>query len=132
MKELLEKAHKAACAARNHSYSPYSRFRVGAALVLAGGEIVAGCNVENASYGGTICAERTAFSAAVAQFGKIQPSALVLVTEPQAVPCGLCLQVLAEFCSPDFPIYLGTPKALGPKVQLQDLLPRPFGPQSLK
>lgn len=132
MKDVLQQAHRAAAAARENSYSPYSNFRVGAALVLEGGQIVSGCNVENASYGGTLCAERTAFAAAVAQFGKLRPAALVLVTDPQAVPCGLCLQVMAEFCAPDFPVYLGTPGALGPKVLLKDLLPRPFGPDSLK
>jgi cytidine deaminase len=131
MKELLQKAHHAAAEARNNSYSPYSKFRVGAALLLENGEIVAGCNVENASYGGTLCAERTAISSAVARFGKIRPAAMILVTEPEAVPCGLCLQVMAEFCPPDFPVYLGTPAGLGPRVTLKELLPRPFGPDSL-
>lgn len=128
----LQEVHRLASEARQNSYSPYSKFRVGAALLLDNGEIVPGCNVENASYGGTICAERTAFATAVAKFGKIKPAALVLVTEPEAVPCGFCLQVMAEFCTPDFPIYLGTPASLGPMVPLKHLLPRPFGPDSLK
>jgi homotetrameric cytidine deaminase len=128
----LKEAHHIAVEARKNSYSPYSRFRVGAALVLENGKIVGGCNVENSSFGGTICAERTAFSSAIAQFGKIRPKALVLVTEPEAVPCGLCLQVMAEFCPPDFPVYLGTPAGPGEAVTLKNLLPRPFGPDSLK
>jgi len=132
MSDLLKEAHRAACLARENSYSPYSKFRVGAALVLESGAIIGGCNVENASYGGTICAERTAFSRAVATFGSIKPKALVLVTEPEAVPCGLCLQVMAEFCKGDFPIYLGTPSDIGPMIKLEELLPRPFGPDSFK
>jgi homotetrameric cytidine deaminase len=128
----LKEAHRIAVEARKNSYSPYSRFRVGAALLLENGKIVGGCNVENSSFGGTICAERTAFSSAIAQFGEIRPQALVLVTEPEAVPCGICLQVMAEFCPPDFPVYLGTPAGPGEAVALKNLLPRPFGPDSLK
>lgn len=128
----LQEAHRTAVEARNNSYSPYSKFKVGAALILENGMIVPGCNVENASFGGTICAERTAFTSAVAKYGKIKPSALLIVTEPEAVPCGLCLQVMAEFCGPDFPVYLGTTASPGPMVPLRDLLPRPFSPESLK
>jgi len=131
MKQLPE-AHRVALEARNNSYSPYSKFKVGAALVLDSGVIVPGCNVENASFGGTICAERTAFTSAVAKYGKIKPTALLIVTEPEAVPCGLCLQVMAEFCGPDFPVYLGTPASPGHMVPLRELLPRPFSPDSLK
>ena len=130
--DRIQAAHKAALAARAHSYSPYSRFPVGAALVLESGEIVAGCNVENASFGATICAERNAFLAAVAKHGRIKPQSMVIITDPEAVPCGLCLQVMAEFCGPEFPVYLGTPASPGPAVKLKDLLPRPFGPDSLK
>jgi cytidine deaminase len=128
----LKKTHAEALKARKKSYSPYSRYSVGAALLLEDGTIVPGCNVENASFGATICAERTAFFSAVAQLGKFKPEALVLITEPAAVPCGLCLQVMAEFCPKDFPIYLGTPRSLGKKVKLKDLLPHSFGPESLE
>ncbi len=132
MDALLAEAHRQALDVAKRAYAPYSHYHVGAALVLKNGTIVVGCNVENASYGGTICAERTAFCAAVATYGEIAPQALVLVTEPAAVPCGLCLQVMAEFCRPDFAVYLGTPKELGKKVLLKELLPKPFGPESLK
>lgn len=128
----LEKAFAIAFEARLRAYAPYSKFLVGAALVLESGEIIPGCNVENASYGGTICAERNAFCAAVAKVGSVKPKALVLVTEPEATPCGLCLQTMAEFCKPNFPIYLSTPKGLGRKVELKELLPQPFGPDKLK
>lgn len=127
----LKKLHKEAVAARKRSYSPYSRYSVGAALLLENGEIFSGCNVENASFGATICAERTAFFSAAAKKGKFKPKAMVLVTQPAAVPCGLCLQVMAEFCAKDFPIYLSDPKKLGKKVSLQELLPHSFGPESL-
>lgn len=129
---LLQEAHEKALEARKNSYSPYSRFAVGAALVLENGEIIGGCNVENASFGATVCAERNAFLAAVAKFGKIKPKLLVIVTEPEAVPCALCLQVMAEFCPPDMPVHLGTTKTPGQKVTFKELLPRPFNPDSLK
>lgn len=126
----LEAVHAAALAAQKNSYSPYSKYPVGAALLLADGTVIGGCNVENSSYGGTICAERNAFLAAIAQKGKIQPKLMVLVTREEAVPCGLCLQVMSEFCAPDFPIYLGTPAGPGRMVRLKDFLPHPFTPDS--
>lgn len=128
----LSSAHKIACEARLRAHAPYSRYLVGAALVLEDGSIIPGCNVENASYGGTICAERAAFCAAVAQKGKIRPQALVFVTETEAMPCGLCLQVIAEFCSDDFPLYPSTPKDLGAKKELRDFLPHPFRSEKLR
>lgn len=131
-KDLVTAAHAAALKARKNSYSPYSRFPVGAALVLKDGSIFAGCNVENASFGATICAERNAFLAAIAAQGKIDPKAVVIITDPAAVPCGLCLQVMAEFCGPEMPVYLGTPEGPGEEVAFRDLLTRPFGPESLK
>lgn len=93
---LLAEAWKA----WGHAYAPYSRFKVGAALAFPGGEIVAGCNVENASYPVGLCAERGAISAAVAQgLRRPGPVALVVVTEADTLtpPCGACRQVLAEF-----------------------------------
>lgn len=96
---LLALAREAA----SRSYSPYSRFRVGAALLLAGGETVTGTNVENASYGLTICAERSAVAAAVSRFGPSLRIAAVAVTNLEgrpSPPCGACRQVLAEFIEP--------------------------------
>ena len=123
----LKAAHAVAKEARQRAYAPYSKFQVGAALVLADGSILPGCNVENASFGGTVCAERTAIFSAVAQKGKtFQAQAIVLVTEPEAVPCGLCLQVMAEFCAPDMPVYLGSPKAPGKAITFGKLLPHSF------
>jgi cytidine deaminase len=128
----IQKAFAAALAARERAHAPYSRFKVGAALLLENGSVVPGCNVENSSFGATICAERNSVCAAVAQFGAWRAKALVLVTEPAASPCGLCLQVLSEFCGPDLPIYSSTPAGLGKAARLRDFLPRPFGPDQLK
>lgn len=97
-------------AARSNSYAPYSGFSVGAALLCADGTILSGCNVENASYSVTCCAERSALFAAVSA-GKRQFTALAVVggrlgQAPDSffTPCGVCRQALAEFCAPDFPI----------------------------
>lgn len=126
----VEKAYKVALNARTHSHSPYSRFAVGAALKLNGKDVaIGGCNVENASFGATICAERVALHAAVSQFGgKLKPEFMIVVTgEPEAtVPCALCLQSMAEFCPDNFTIYLGNESALLKKLTLKDLLPMPF------
>jgi cytidine deaminase len=101
--ELLASAEQAAL----HSYSPYSGFRVGAALRLATGEIVTGTNVENVSYGLTICAERAALVRAVSQFGpeiRIAAVAVANLNDSASPPCGACRQVLAEFIAPDAPV----------------------------
>jgi cytidine deaminase len=101
--KLLEAATEAAA----HSYSPYSGFRVGAALKLAGGEIVTGTNVENISFGLTICAERAAVVSAISQFGpqlRIAAVAVANLNGAPSPPCGACRQMLAEFTEPDAPV----------------------------
>ena len=101
--QLFEEAHKAA----ECSYSPYSHFRVGAALQLSNGVVVTGTNVENVSFGLTICAERAALFQAVSRFGpKIRVTAVAITNLNQAAspPCGACRQVLAEFASSDVPV----------------------------
>ena len=100
---LVERAREAAL----NSYSPYSGFRVGAALKLTDGQIVTGTNVENVSYGLTICAERSAVVRAVAQFGpgiRIAAVAIANLNGAASPPCGACRQVLAEFILPDAPV----------------------------
>jgi homotetrameric cytidine deaminase len=100
---LLDQAQRAAL----HSYSPYSGFRVGAALKLTNGETVTGTNVENVSYGLTICAERSALVRAVIQFGpeiRIEAVAVANLNDAASPPCGACRQVLAEFIEPDAPV----------------------------
>ncbi|RKX91244.1 MAG: cytidine deaminase [Spirochaetes bacterium] len=126
----LQEAFTTAVKAREKAHAPYSGFKVGAALALKGtGKIYPGCNVENASYGGTICAERTAMVSAVAEQGTVPFEFCVVVTDTEFAtpPCALCLQVFSEFCPPDFPIYLGTVKeGIQKKVLLKELLPIPF------
>ena len=103
LEELVERARTAA----QNSYSPYSKFRVGAALQLTNGEIVTGTNVENVSFGLTICAERAALVRAVSQFGpeiRIAAVAIANLNGLASPPCGACRQVLAEFILPDAPV----------------------------
>ncbi len=100
---LLEQA----CHAALNSYSPYSGFRVGAALKLTNGAIVTGANVENVSYGLTICAERAALVAAVSQFGpdiRVEAVAVANLNSAPSPPCGACRQMLAEFILPEAPV----------------------------
>ncbi len=98
--------------AREQSYSPYSHFRVGAALLTASGKIYTGCNIENAAFSATVCAERTAFFKAVSE-GERAFEAIAIVggkegeTAPFCAPCGVCRQVMAEFCRKDFKLILG-------------------------
>jgi cytidine deaminase len=121
-------------AARNaqaSAYAPYSNFRVGAALEAADGTVFLGCNVENASYGLTICAERAAICAAVsAGARKFRRAVVVSDVDPPAAPCGACRQVLAEF-GLDLPI-----DGVGPRAtvrwRLSELLPSAFGPEQLR
>ena len=122
--ELLQRAREAA----RHAYAPYSNFRVGAALRLTSGAIVTGTNVENASYGLTVCAERTAVAQAVVKFGpeiRIAEVAVTNLNHAASPPCGACRQVLAEFIEPDAPVAFAT--ADGVRVMpFRELLPERF------
>ena len=103
----LDELFKTAEQAAQNSYSPYSNFRVGAALRLSNGEVVTGANVENVSYGLTICAERAALVRAISQFGpdiRVEAVAVANLNGKPSPPCGACRQVLAEFISPDAPV----------------------------
>ena len=115
-KDLVYKLIDEATAAREGAYAPYSNFKVGAALLLADGSIVRGCNIENASFGATNCAERTAIFKAVSE-GHKDFKAIAIVggkaDEPlsdYAYPCGICRQVMCEFCPDDFPIIVAISK----------------------
>jgi cytidine deaminase len=117
---------EAALAARLRAYAPYSKFWVGAAIEDAAGEIFTGCNVENASYGMTICAERVAVAKAVSQGSReFRRIAVAADTDPLTPPCGACRQVLAEFCL-DMEILLVSPHGKTESVRFRDLLPRAF------
>jgi cytidine deaminase len=125
----IKEIYEAARAVRKNAHAPYSEFKVGAALKLRNRpELVLGCNVENASYGLTLCAERNAFFHATAKYGSFDPELIVIVTDatPPAPPCGLCLQAMAEFCQPTFEVYLANLKGIQEKLLLKDLLPKPF------
>ncbi len=128
----LEELVQAAISARERAYAPYSRFRVGAALRATSGEIVTGCNVENAAYGLSICAERTAIGNAVTG-GRHAFDALAVVSDasPPAPPCGQCLQSLAEFAT-DMDIIVANPDGDRLRIRLTELLPFRFKPDMLK
>ncbi len=121
----------AALAAMKKAYAPYSRFRVGAALRSEDGRVFAGCNVENASYGATVCAERNAVAAAVvAGATAFDLLAIATRTSPPSPPCGLCRQVLGEF-APDLKILLVNPKGEVVRSKLSKLLPMNFNKEHL-
>lgn len=128
-RELFQEAQKA----RERSYCPYSHFAVGAALLTEDGEIFHGCNIENAAYGPTVCAERCAIFGAVSQ-GKRAFTAIAIAGGPTdggamipAYPCGVCRQVMDEFCSPrEFRIIVGTSPDTLEIYRLEDLLPHGF------
>ena len=132
---LYQSLMEAAVAAREFSYSPYSGYRVGAALLDKNGTIHTGCNVENAGYSPTNCAERTAVFKAVSE-GERKFTAIAVVgglgehLDAACTPCGVCRQVLAEFCSADMPVILGTPKAWR-VMTLGELLPFAFTKDNL-
>lgn len=136
-RELAEKMIELAIGQLKYSYTPYSHFKVGAALLTTGGKLYTGCNIENAAYTPTNCAERTAFFKAVSE-GEREFQAICIVggkdgvlTE-YAAPCGVCRQVMMEFCNPEtFQIILATSKEQYEIFSLKELLPLGFGPNNL-
>lgn len=120
-KELIRQAYKA----MENAYAPYSKFKVGAA-VLTGDNIFTGCNIENASYGATICAERCAIYKAVSMgYTKIDKIAIVCSNHDYTMPCGICRQVMVEFMSEDSMIIVTNDEQIK-EVKLRDLLPESF------
>jgi cytidine deaminase len=128
----LRRLREAAIAAMERAYAPYSRFRVGAALLTADGHLFTGCNVENAAYPSSLCAERGAVMAAVAA-GHRAFDLIVVATEAEspAPPCGQCRQVLVEF-APDLPVVSVTRAGVEQRWSMSELLPAPFVPASLE
>lgn len=120
---------KAAIEARKQAYAPYSNYQVGAALLLEDGTIMTGVNVENSSYGLTMCAERTAVGKAIAA-GYRKILAIAVATDNAGSPCGACRQVLTEFAG-DVPVYLVDKAGNGRDTTLYTLLPDHFGPEHL-
>lgn len=127
-----------ALAARRHSYSPYSHYQVGAALLAEDGRVIRGCNIENAAYTPTNCAERTAFFKAVSE-GIRDFAAIAIVGSPAgeeitqfAWPCGVCRQVMMEFCNPKtFQIIVAKSEEEYRCMTLEECLPNGFGPDNL-
>ena len=130
-KSLMQAAQKA----RNNSYSPYSHFRVGAALLSKSGKVYTGCNIENAAYSATNCAERTAIFKAVSE-GERDFVAIAIIggieggTADFCAPCGVCRQVISEFCPKDFEIVLGNEQKFE-VYTLDQLLPLSFSDKDL-
>ena len=128
-KELIRSAFQA----RRRAYTPYSRFQVGAALLAKNGTVYQGCNIENASYPATNCAERTAFYKAVSEgVREFQAIAEENQCTDLCSPCGICRQVMREFCSGDFEIVLARSQEDYEVHTLEELLPLSFGPENLK
>jgi len=130
----IQKLIDTAVSARDMSYSPYSGFKVGAALLSKGGIIYKGCNIENAAHTPSICAERTAFAKAVSK-GEKEFSAIAVAgwgsEQGFAFPCGVCRQVMMEFCEPLTFTIIVTDGSEYKKYTLAELLPEGFGPKSL-
>ena len=136
-KEMIEQLIDLAIKQLEFSYVPYSHFKVGAALLAKGGEIYTGCNIENAAYTPTNCAERTAFFKAVSE-GVREFEAICVVGGKDGVltdyasPCGVCRQVMMEFCDPDtFQIIMAVNKEKYKNYTLKEMLPMGFGPNNL-
>ncbi|KAK6905669.1 cytidine deaminase [Kwoniella mangroviensis CBS 8507] len=153
--QQLDKLIRVSLSYRDRAYAPYSKFRVGAALLTADGQIFGGCNVENASYGAGICAERTAVVKAISE-GQNKFIAVAVTSDvpsPTTSPCGICRQFLREFLSPSIPIYIISSeypselpswldkldqdqesdeiKKYVVKMTMEELLPSSFGPDNL-
>ena len=133
----IEKLIAMAKEAMTHAYVPYSGYQVGAALLCADGTVYTGCNIENAAFSPTNCAERTAFFKAVSE-GKREFVAMAIVAGPRdgklstTAPCGVCRQVMAEFCKPVFRVLLGGEGDAYTCHTLAELLPHGFGPDDLQ
>jgi cytidine deaminase len=130
--EDLNKLIEAARAVRENSYAPYSNFRVGAAVYTKSGDIYTGCNIESASYGLTVCAERVAIWKAVSRGEReFTHFAVVADTEDLTPPCGVCRQIIWEFCN-DIPVTFANLKGKHETVSMKELLPRAFDTKFLK
>ncbi len=121
--ELIRKAMEA----KEKAYVPYSGFHVGAALLCEDGTIFTGCNIENSAYGPTNCAERTAIFKAVSEgYREFKAIAIISDGKEPTAPCGVCRQVMAEFCKPDFQVFMAACDGSYREVTLEELLPYAF------
>ena len=136
-KTKIDNLIKAALEARERAYAPYSGYAVGAALLTQDGKIYQGCNVENASYGATNCAERTAFFKAVSEGERFFTAIAISggkkdeVPTDYAYPCGICRQVMSEFVSADFLVYVVKSETDYREYRFEELLPYGFGAEQI-
>ncbi len=129
--EILDKLAMAAADARERAYAPYSKFTVGAAVLSAGGRIFTGCNIENVSFGATVCAERVAmFSAVAAGCRELVALAVAGPGESPIAPCGICRQVMSEL-APDVVVIMVGEDGARETSSVAELLPRAFAPDEL-
>lgn len=126
----LTKLRTLAKEASQNAYSPYSKAKVGCALVTDDGSVYTGCNVENASYGGTICAERVAILKAVSE-KKMALKQIYVYTKEGWPPCGLCRQVMSEFATADLEVIMGDEAGKETRMTFKDLMPLSFTPGHL-
>ena len=129
--ELYPSLIDAALQVRQRAYAPYSHYKVGAALLTASGQVYLGCNVENAAYPTSMCAERVAIYKAVSE-GEQQFTAIVVATENGGTPCGSCRQVLAEFGLDTVVLIVDGQGVVRQETTVRVLLPGAFGPEDLK
>lgn len=125
-----DKLRKLAIEASKNAYSPYSKAMVGSALITSDGSVYTGCNVENASYGGTICAERVAILKAVSD-KKVKISKIYVYTQEGWPPCGMCRQVMSEFADANMEVIIGNGEGKETKMKFTDLMPLSFTPDHL-
>ena len=128
--EQRQELVQSAIEVRERAYVPYSGYKVGAAILTTAGEVIQGCNIENAAYGPSICAERTAVVKAVSD-GIKDFEAIAVVTENAGSPCGICRQVMFEFAPDMLVIIADSDGTIHEQKTVSDLLPRGFGPSSL-
>jgi len=129
----IQELYREALRAQKNAYAPYSKYPIGAAIRTGSGKIHIGCNVENSSFGGTVCAERSAIFGGVSAEGKIEISTAVVVTDatPPWPPCGFCRQVFSEFTSPTATIVAANLQGDAQVFRFSDLMPMAFTPAHL-
>lgn len=129
----VKELYKLALLNREHSYSPYSGCKVGAAVRTSKGKLFGGCNVENASYGVAICAERTAITKAISELGRVELTDVIVVCDSDALwpPCGACRQFICEFAIPDTKVHLSNLAGTLETVLFEEIFPMGFSPDYL-
>lgn len=128
--EIKKVLREAAISASKNAYSPYSNAKVGSAIVMSDGSVYSGCNIENASYGGTICAERVAIMKAVSD-KKMKIEKVYVYTKEGWPPCGMCRQVMSEFAAPGMEVIMGNEAGQETSMKFTDLMPLSFTPEHL-